>query len=33
LVVALDRIAIERHALLVVNKNRDRQETHQPVTV
>jgi putative transposase len=26
-------IAIERHALLVAEKNRDRQETHQPVTV
>jgi putative transposase len=26
-------IAIERHALLVAEKNRDRQETRQPVTV
>jgi transposase-like protein len=26
-------IAIERHALLVAETNRDRQETHQPVTV
>ncbi len=26
-------IAIERHALFVANNNRDRQETHQPVTV
>jgi hypothetical protein len=26
-------IAIERHALLVAEKNRDRQETREPVTV
>ncbi len=26
-------IAIERHALLVAEQNRDRQETRQPVTV